>query len=144
MIELVIVIILLVMIVGFSIFSGRKSVEKAEAMEIYVEMNNIIKAVNGAMTQRELEGGDDNWIIENGYCEEGDTGENGWFAIYGLDNPKYEQSTLRKKLNMDVIRRDYKVNYDTGEVILNKAVELYGSSIRTYESLKALVESDKI
>lgn len=144
MIELVIVIIILVLIAGFSVFSGRQSIEKAEAMEIYVEMNNIIKAVNGVMTQRELEGGDDNWIIANGYCESGDSGDKGWFEIYGMDNPKYEESTLRNNLNMDVIRRSYDVNYDTGEVILHEAVELYGNKIRTYESLKALVESDKI
>ncbi len=61
-----------------------------------------------------------------------------------MDEPGYEESTLRKKLNMDTIKRTYLVNYDTGEVVLSSPVEVFGNSVRTYDSLRAIVESDKI
>lgn len=144
MLELVIVMIIMVMIAAFAIFNGSKSIDQAEATELYVEMSNIQKAVNGVMFQRELESGDDNWIVDNGYVETGDTGTNGWYYIYGIGEPAYETSTLRKKLNMDSIKRTYRVNYTTGEVELAKPIEVLGSYVRSYESVRALVESDKI
>lgn len=144
MIELVIVMIILILITGFAVFNGTNSIQKAEATELYAEMTNIIKAVDGVMLQKELENGDDNWIVENGYCESGDTGSNGWFVIYGMEDSGYEKSTLRGKLNVKTIKRNYIVNYETGEVMLEKATEVLGNSVRTYDSVRALVESEKI
>ncbi|MBQ9314697.1 MAG: hypothetical protein IJ220_06900 [Clostridia bacterium] len=144
MIELVIVIIIMILIASFAIFSGINSIQKAEATELYAEMSNLMKAVNGVMVQRELERGGSDWIVKNGYCESGDNGTNGWFTVYGVGDSHYEESNLRKKLDMDTIKRNYMVNYDTGEVVLSTPIEIFGNSIRTYDSLRALVESDKI
>ena len=144
LIELVIVMIIIALIASFAIFNGSSSIDKAEATELYAEMTNIKKAVSGVMVKRELESGDSNWIKENEYCEQGDTGADGWYSIWGIDNENYSQSKLREKLGMSIIKRNYLVNYDTGDVILATPVTILGTSVRSYESVRALVESNKI
>ena len=140
MIELVIVMIIMVLLVFFAVFNGSESVEKAEATEIYSEMSNIQKAVNGAIIQKELERSGDDWI--EGFYDE--VSGDGWYIIYGQKTAGYENSKVRKKLDMDVIKRDYLVNYETGEIMLKDYVKVLGSSVRSYDSVRALVESDKI
>lgn len=144
LVELVVVMIILVLIAAFAFYNGYQSIEKTEATEIYVEMSNLMKAVQGVMAQKEFDEGGEDWIIENGFSEEGDSGNNGWFNVYGVGDPRYGTSNLRKKLNLDTIKRNYRVNYDTGEVELSTPVEVLGRYVRSYDSVRALVESDKI
>ena len=46
------------MIASFAIYNGTNSTEKAEATQIYTEITNVMKAVNGVMLQKELESGE--------------------------------------------------------------------------------------
>lgn len=139
-IELAIVIIIMLIIAGFAIYNGYSSIEKAQATEIYTEMNNMISAVSGVVLQKELGNENDEWL-QSFYDEEG---SNGWYLIYGMNHAGYEESNTRKNLNLDSIKRDYLVNFETGEVNLAVPTEVLGRSVRTYESIRTLVESDKI
>lgn len=140
MIELVIVIIIMIMIASFAIYNGTNSTEKAEATQIYTEITNVMKAVNGVMLQKELESGDGEWLKDYYDKEIG----NGWYEIYGMNDSGYEASNVRKKLSLDEIKRNYMVNYETGEVMLSKTTEILNSSVRTYDSIRALVQSNKM
>lgn len=140
-IELVIVMIILILIAGFAVYNGAESVEKAEATEIYIEISNMHKAVSGVIVQKDMEEGDAEWL--KSYYDK-DLGNN-WYEIYGQGmSGEYLSSNVRKNLKMDTIKRNYIVNYDTGEVMLSSPVSLFGSSVRTYDSIRALVESSKI
>lgn len=140
MIELVIVIIIMILIASFAFFAGNSSLDKAEATEIYTDMSNMVKAVSGVMLQRELGEEDDTWLQD--YYDK-DLG-NGWYEIYGINDEGYATSTVKEKLELDTIKRNYMVNYETGEVMLSKPVDVLGRSVRTYESVRALMESDQI
>lgn len=140
MIELVIVIIIMILIASFAIYNGTDSTEKAEATQIYTEITNVMKAVNGVMLQKELESGDDEWLKDYYDKELG----NGWYEVYGMNDSGYSSSEVRKKLSLDEIKRNYMVNYETGEVMLSKPTEVLKSTVRTYDSIRTLVQSGKI
>ena len=140
MIELVIVIIIMIIIASFAIYNGTNSTEKAEATQVYTEITNVMKAVNGVMLQKELESGDSEWLKSYYDKEIG----NGWYEIYGMNDPGYDASNVRNKLSLDEIKRNYMVNYETGEVMLSKTTEILNSSVRTYDSIRALVQSSKM
>lgn len=139
-VELVIVMIIMILLVSFAVYSGIDSVGKAEATELYAEMNSLKNAVGGVMTQKFLLSGDDEWL--KSYYDE--SVGNGWYLIYGIGDPGYESSSVRKKLEMDSIKRNYMVSYESGEVMLSVPAEVLGVSVRTYDSVRALVESEKI
>jgi len=140
MIELVIVMVILLIIATLAIFNGTNSIQKAEATELYEEMTNMKNAISGVILQRDLEGGNEAWLEE--YYDE--SLGNDWYLIYGMGESGYETSNVREKLDMDTIKRNYMVNYETGEVMLSTSVEVFGNQIRTYDALRALVESEKI
>ena len=140
LIELVIVMIIMILLVTFAVFSGMDSVEKAEATELYEEMHNMKNAVNGVVAQKILLDEDDEWLKSYYDASMG----NGWYIIYGMENPGYETSTVRENLNLEMIKRDYMVSYESGEVMLSVPVEVLGTSVRSYESARALVDSGKI
>lgn len=142
MVELVIVIIIMILIAGFATFGGKSSLEKAEATEVYGEITNVKKAVNGVIAQMELEDGDTDWL--NGYYDRVVNKDEGWYEIYGINQDGYQNSLVRDKLNLDSIKRNYMVNYETGEVMLSEATTILGRNVRTYESIRAIMESDKI
>lgn len=141
LIELAIVMIIMIMIAAFAFFSGTNSIEKADATELYAEMTSLKNAVAGVMVQRELEEHEEEWITS---YYDATTAEEDWYWIFGMNNPGYASSQVRKKLNMDSIKRDYLVNYETGDVKLKEPMEVLGSTVETYESVRSLVESDKI
>lgn len=142
LIELVIVIIILILIAGFAVFNGRNTIEKADATELFAEMTNMKKAVSSVIIKKDLESGDDNWLKD--YYDEVVNKDKSLYLIYGMDNNKYKSSNVRKNIDMDVIKRSYIVNYETGEVTFSEAIEVLGNSVRTYDSLRAIIESEKL
>ena len=123
---------------------GSGSIEKAEATELYEEMHTMRNAVNGIMTQKLLGDYDDDWLAN--YYNEAVEGNNGWYIVRATDeiddNPG--EVDLSDKYELEYIRRTYMVNFETGEVMLSNPIKILGTSIRTYESIRDLVESDKI
>ena len=130
----------MILIVTFTVFNGSESVDKAQVTEIYLEMTNMMKAVDGVILQMQFESGDESWLSK--FYDE-DMG-NGWYLIKGMNTEGYESSNVRNNLNMDTIKRDYLVNYDNGEVMLSKPVNVVGGTARSYKAIRALVESDKL
>lgn len=133
MIELVIVMIIMIMIISFAVYSGIDSVGKAEATELYEEMNSMLSAVNGVASQKLLGDYDDEWL-ENYY--DVDLG-NGWYLVKSSGNKA-------EKLGMETIRRNYLINFETGEIMLETPVKVLDTDVQTYDSVRNLVESDKI
>ena len=139
LVELVIVMTIMILLVSFTVFKGIDSINKSEATELYEEMTAIKNAVGGIMTQKIVGEYDDEWL--KSYYNE-DVG-NGWYEIKSTKEAG-ASGDLAEKYEVDTIRRNYLVNFETGEVTLSKSIEILGTSVRTYESVRALVESNKI
>ncbi len=133
LIELVIVMIIMILIISFAVYSGIDSISKAEATELYEEMNSMVSAVNGVMVRKELGEYDDTWLA-NYYNEDL---QNGWYLIKADSNKS-------QNLGVDSLKRNYLVNFETGEVILETPVVVLETEVQTYDSIRRLVESDKI
>lgn len=139
-VELVIVMIIMILLVTFAVYSGIDSVGKAKVTELYSEMNSIKTAIGGIMTQKVLEDHNDEWLEGFYNQESGD----GWYIIRATDELNAGELDLSDKYEIDIIKRTYLVNFEKGAVELLNPVEVMGYSVKTYESVRALVESDKI
>lgn len=133
LIELVIVMIIMILIISFAVYSGIDSIGKAEATELYEEMNSMVSAVNGVMIKKELGEYDDAWL-ESYY--DVDLG-NGWYLLKG-------GSSKAENLGIDILKRNYLVNFESGEIMLENPATVLDTKVQTYESIRRLVESDKI
>lgn len=139
LVELVIVMIIMILLVSFTVFKGIDSINKSEATELYEEMTALKTAVSGIMTQKFVGEYDDEWL--KSYYNE-DIG-NGWYEIKSTKEAG-ASGDLAAKYEVDTIRRNYLINFETGEITLSKPIELMGTSVRTYDSVRALVESNRI
>ena len=139
-VELVLVMIIMILLVSFAVYSGIDSVGKAEATELYEEMTSMRNALVGIVTQKEILDEDDAWL--SSYYNE-DMG-NGWYIVRASNELESGEVDLSSKYEVDLIKRSYMVNFDDGDISLLTPVEVLGSSVRSYESVRALVESDKI
>lgn len=139
-VELVLVMIIMILLVSFAVYSGIDSVGKAEATELYEEMTSMKNALVGIVTQKEILDEDDAWL--SAYYNK-DMG-NGWYIVRASNELESGEVDLSSKYEVDLIKRSYMVNFDDGDISLLTPVEVLGSSVRSYESVRALVESDKI
>ena len=139
-VELVIVLIIMILLVSFAVYSGSDSIGKAEATELYEEINSMHVAVNGIMMQKIMGDYDDEWL-SNYYNKDL---SNGWYEIIATNELESGEVDLSDKYEMDYIRRTYWINFETGEVMLSKPIEVLGVEVRSYQSIRNLVESDKI
>lgn len=139
LVELVIVMVIMVLLVSFTVFKGIDSISKSEATELYEEMTALKTALSGIMTKKFIGEYDDEWLKD--YYNE-DVG-NGWYEIKSTKEAGVN-GDLATKYEVDSIRRSYLVNFETGEITLSKPVEIMGTSLRSYESVRALVESNRI
>ena len=140
-IELVIVMIVMLLIVSFAVYSGINSLKKAEATELFEEMDSIKRAIASAKMRKDFEEIDDDDWIEDFYDEElsGD-----WYIIYGMDDNGYEESNVRKNLGLENIKRRYLINFKDEDVMLESSIEVLGSKVRTYDAVRNLVKSNKL
>ena len=139
-VELVIVMIIMILLVTFTVYTGIDSVEKAEVTELYEEMTSVRNAVNAVMMQQVWEDKDDTWL--EGYYNTNQG--NGWYIIKATEDLTAGVVDVSQKFDIDPIRRSYMVNYETGEIMLSENLEVLGTSVRTYDSVRALVESNNI
>ena len=139
-VELVIVLIIMILLISFAVYSGSGSIEKAEATELYEEINSMHVAVNGIMMQKIMGDYDDAWL-SNYYNKDL---SNGWYEVIATNELTAGEVDLSDKYEMDYIRRTYWINFETGEVMLAKPIEVLGVEVRSYQSIRNLVESDKI
>lgn len=139
-VELVLVMIIMILLVSFAVYSGIDSVGKAEATELYEEMTSMRNALVGIVTQKEILDEDDAWLSAYYNADMG----NGWYIVRASNELESGEVDLSSKYEVDLIKRSYMVNFDDGDISLLTPVEVFGSSVRSYESVRALVESDKI
>ena len=145
-VELVLVMIIMILLVSFAVYSGIDSVGKAQATELYEEMYSMKNAIGGIMTQKIMGDYEDEWLENYYHVESGE----GWYKIYSTyvlredDNLKNQFEDLSAKYELDTIKRTYLVNFEDGDVELAEPIEVLGTMVKSYESVRALVKSDKI
>lgn len=170
MIELVIVIIIILMITTFSVYTGKEAADQAMVTEVYTEISSMREAINSINIKRELDS--DFVLTQNEHYDEkvsditglettadfeamyGITVENEYeygnlYLIYGMDEygmteDKYNNSDVRKNYGLDSIKHTYLVNFETGRVDLLESINLVDRNVRTYEQIRALVDDGEI
>lgn len=138
-VELIIVMIIMIMLVAFSVYSGVNYVQKAEATNLYEEMHSMKLAIGSINMEMSMGDYDEAWLVSN--YTNGEVGE-GWYKVLATEEANGDD--LSSKYGVDIIRRNYLVNFKEEELILENAVEVLGTSVRTYDSVRILVESNKI
>ena len=162
MIELVIVLIIIILITSFSIYTGNSALDQATAGEVYAEINSMREAVNSinikktihddfeivagthydvkvedTMTQSEFEARFGEAISEEEYRHT--------YIIYGMDmKEEYDNSHVKDFYGLDTIKHSYLVNFDEGKVDLLKSVKISNRTVRTFEQVRALVDEGDI
>lgn len=163
MIELVIVLIIILLITTFSVYTGSNSVDQAMVTEVYSEMNSMREAVNGVVLKKEL---DESFIVQEGknydfkistLATSVEEFENAYgidivdeefnylYIIVGMDDfPNYENSKVRDFYGFSSIKHSYLVNFDEGKVDLLKPLKLVNREVRTFEQVRALVDEGEV
>lgn len=167
MIELVIVLIIILLIATFSVFTGKEATNQAIATEVYTEINSMKSATNSIIIKKEL---NEEFMIEEGIhfdkklsdemTKDALSNDYGVFIdtqgefekmylIYGMDEygmsgDKYKNSDVRKNYGLDSIKHTYLVNFETGKVELLKSLTIANKQVRTYEQIRALVDDGEI
>ena len=166
MIELVIVLIIILLISTFSIYSGNKATDQANVTEVYTEINSMRAAVNSILIKEELD--NEFELIEGIHYDKkvsdipgletleafeteyeidviNEEEYGNLYLIYGLDElENYNSSEVRNNYGLDSIKHTYLVNFVTGRVELLKSVKLADRNVRTFEQIRALVEGGSI
>lgn len=153
MVELVIVIVIILIIATFAVTSGRKTMDQADASEVYFEMNAIKEAVNSINAKRNF---DENFALAHGehydaefipapdvtYDSYVTLYPDDWYIILGKDDGEpYASSEVRDWLGLDSINHTYIVNFETGKVELYRPVKILNKTVRTYEEVRTLLEN---
>ena len=122
-----------------------KSNNQTKILNILNKSNDKIeevKEVNDNLLIIEEKENDSEWLKK---FYDTTTSEASWYEIYGMDKgEQYYNSNVRKNLDMDTIKRSYKVNFTTGDVKLSQSLKLLDTTVSTYDEIRALAESDKI
>ncbi len=138
-IEIVISIIILLMIAFLAILASKDSIPKAQLTEVYSEMCAVKQAVDTIQT---------NLIMIDNYTIQQDVHydavlENGNYVIYGsLDEEHIPKAA--SNLGLEDLKRNYEVNYETGEIALVTPIDIKGTSIRTIQDAEELLNSNTI
>ena len=163
MIELVIVLIVILLISTFSVYTGKEAVDQATATEVYTEINSIRSAINSINIKKELDesftivSGEhydakatdikatkDEFEVEYGITVSDEEFDN-LYIIYGMDElEKYKASNVKDKYGLDSIKHTYLVNFKECSVDLFKSIKISDRNVRTFEQVRALVDNGEI
>lgn len=138
MIELVIVIVLLIMIAAFAIFSTKTTNLQAEATLLHTEMKALYGGIRSVYQDYSYGIIDD---FEEGKHYNSKDGE--WYVIYGISEPGYSPEIM-ENIGVDELKRTYLVNFETGEIKLAKPVNIGEYKIETYRDMETVMESGAI
>ena len=150
MVEMVIVIVIIIILAVIAYTAGRESIDEANITEVYSEFKSVREAVASVQTQMNF---DDTMTLTQGVqydvelsseqkTAQGLDTEAMYYLIYGsMNEENYSRSTV-EGLGLSSLKRDYIVNYQTGEVLLEDAIIVNGSTVRTYEDLKEIMWGD--
>lgn len=144
MIELTIVIIIAILIIGFTVLNGLQTTDEAKITELYAEM----KAVKNSLSpiQFELEYNDSFEFMQGIHYDrvltiEEKTGiddADNYYLIYGSLDKK--DATARKVLGIEDMKRTYLVNFETRDVILKDPIKIGQNTIKTFDDVAELAK----
>ena len=162
MIELVIVLIIIILIASFSVYTGNVAIEQASLTEVYSEILSIKSAVNDVNMKRSLSDDFDfdSYLGEMYDRKIGDMSKAEYesmsgimvsditfdylkdsYIIFGMDNmDNYKNSEVRKYYGLESIKHSYVVNFEESRVDLLKSVKIANQNVRTFEQIRALVD----
>ena len=166
MIELVIVLIIIILIASFSIYTGNAAIDQATLTEVYSEILAIKGVVNDVNMKRSLA---DDFDLD-GYLGEmydkkiGDMSQAEYesisgiivsettfenmqdsYIIFGMDSmDQYQNSNVRKYYGIESIKHSYIVDFDASKVDLLRPVKIANQNVRTFEQIRALVDEGSI
>ncbi|MBQ9279776.1 MAG: prepilin-type N-terminal cleavage/methylation domain-containing protein [Clostridia bacterium] len=153
LVELAIVIIIILIIATFAVTSGRKTLDQADASEVYFEMNAMREAINKVTVKQDM---DDNFSLTQGeYYDISFTPATGvsygdnvlgyqdeWYIIFGKDQGEfYKDSKVKDWLGLDAINHTYIVNFNSSSVELYRPVTILNQSVRTYDEVRTLINN---
>lgn len=153
LVELAIVIIIILIIASFAVVSGRKTLDQADASEVYFEMNSVREAINSVNVKLDM---NENFALTQGeYYDVGFTpavgvsyGDNvlgdqeNWYIVFGKDDGDlYKDSKVKDYLGLDEINHTYIVNYLTASVELYRPVVILDHSVRSYNEVRTLMNN---
>ena len=163
MIELVMVLVILIIITTFSVYTGKSALNQAIVTEVYSEMKTIKEAVNGIIL---TEGLDEDFEVEakkhydlkiselvanvdefkNMYNVEIPEEEfEDFYVIVGMDDlDAYKNSEVKDTYGLDSIKHSYIVNFKRGEVALLKTIIIDDRSVRTFDQVRNLVDNAEL
>ena len=163
MIELVIVLIIILLIASFSVYSGKESVDRATATEVYAEINSMRAAINSINIKKDL---DESFVLTKGEHYDikatdlkntkvefevqyditlGDVDYDDLYVIYGMDNLDiYNTSKVKESYGLDSIKHTYLVNFEEGTADLFNYIKISNRNVRTFEQVRALVDDGEI
>jgi Tfp pilus assembly protein PilE len=166
MIELVIVLIIIILIASFSVYTGSTAIDQANLTEVYTELLSIKSAVNDVNVKRSMaeEFDFDDYLGEIYDKKVGDMTKSEYenasgiiisdasfealqnsYIIFGMDNMSfYQDSEVRKYYGLDSIKHSYVVNFDESRVDLLKTVKIGKQKVRTFEQVRALVDEGSV
>lgn len=143
-IEMVVVVLILILLAIVALWSSQRVTLESEATVVYGEFKAVHTGVLKINQEYNLE------IIEDYTAGEhynsSYTDENGktWYVIYGMNDTHYDEDII-KNLGIDEIKRNYKVNFETGEVeYLDGSVKIGEYEVDSYEDMQTLMESGAI
>jgi len=143
-VEMVVVVLILILLAIIALWSSQRVSLESEATVIYAELKAVHTGVLKIQQEYNLE------IIDGYTSGEHYTGLDidaegrRWYVIYGLDDPNYDEDIV-ENLGVDEIKRNYKVNFETGEVeFLDGPVTIGEYKINSYDDMVTLKESGVI
>lgn len=136
MIEVVISVILLLFIAFFSIYSARNAVPTAEMAEVYSEMCSVEQAIEAVKTEMIM---DNEFELKKDEHYDEISGSD--YIIYGSLNHEVKAA---KALGISNLKRDYVVNYTTGDFELKDDVSINGTKVKTLESVQSMIDSGNV
>lgn len=141
-IEMVIVVLILILLAIIALWSSQRVTLESEATVVYAELKAMYTGVLKIQQEYNLDIIDE---YESGeHFNVPDPSENGWYIIYGLNDDHYNKNVI-ENLGLDEIKRNYRVNFDTGEVEFLDGPVLVGEyKIDSYEDIVTLMESGAI
>ena len=137
MVEVIISIIILIIIAFFAIFNSQNSIPQAKAAEVYSEMRSVEAAVESIRTNMVMK--DDFELVEGKHYDSVAQGKTGYYVINGF--LEGNETNAAEFLGLDNLKRNYLVNYETGNFELETPVNINGNSIKTLPEINSLINS---
>lgn len=143
-IEMVVVVLILILLAIVALWSSQRVTLESEATIVYGEFKAVHTGVLKINQEYNLDIIEDYTVGEHFNSSYTDDNGKKWYVIYGMNDSHYDEDII-KNLGLDELKRNYKVNFETGEVeYLDGYVKVGEYEIDSYEDIQTLMESGAI